>query len=70
MLNKYCLDKDDRITVFLYCPEVPAETVVHRVYSNQTIGTHTHRFADISPKAVTNIQGYRKRWTGFETAIT
>ena len=55
VLNKYCTDKDGRITVFLYCPEVPAETVVHRVYSNQTTGTHIHHFADISPKAVTDI---------------
>jgi len=55
VLNKYCPDKDARITVFLYCPELPAETVFHRVYSNQTIGTRTHRFAGIPPKAAIDI---------------
>jgi hypothetical protein len=60
VLNKYCPDKDAQITVFLYCPEMPPGIVVRRVYSNQTIGRHTHRFARISPKAVFDILTARK----------
>jgi hypothetical protein len=55
VLNKYWPDKEAQITVFLYCPEMPPGIVVRRVYCNQTIGTHNHRFAGISSKAVTGI---------------